>query len=431
MTIKLARSDDPRVSVIISCSTRTDLLARCLQSLARFAPAHIPFETIVVLNGPDAGKESELPAAISGVDVVRSAVNLGVAGAANLARSHARGTYLILLHDDAEIVPGWMEALVETADAHPEAAAVGSKVLFPDGTLQSAGMILWREAFTSPRWVGEPPAADTFRTTDPVDYCATASLLVRAKAWDEVGGLDEELYPAYFVDVDLCMALRQCGYVILFEPRSQAHHRRGASTRARFRHFVANRNREHFMAKWAEALAQQEPFARDSSAAIARAMTRAQSSAGRRPSDAFPARRMAHAFDAARCEDEHRARAEMLRKAYLAHLEKIADEADTDRERLRTEVENLSHEKQQIDTRLRREKEEVLQSLDKVWHAREQLAREKAELEQTLAEAVRQRQAAEQAHAAILRSRTWRMTAPLRGVIGLLRKLFPKECAPQ
>ena len=459
MTIDLPGSDEPCVSVIIPCSVRSDLLRGCLQSVARFAPAHIPFQTIVVLNGTDAGTEAELRALAPGVDVVRSSVNLGVAGAGNLARSRARGSYLILLHDDAEILPGWMEALVETADARPDAGAVGSKVLFPDGTLQSAGMILWREAVTSPRWAGDPPAAATFDTMEPVDYCATSSLLVRASAWDEIGGPDEELYPAYFVDVDLCLALRQCGHVILFEPRSQIHHHRAGSTHPRFRHFVANRNREYFMVKWAAALGQQEPFERDSPAAIARALARVQSSGARRPSEAVSPRRTPRAFDATRCQDEHRARADALRAAYLVHLEKIADEADTDRARLRTEVENLSKEKQEVYTKLWHEKEEAVQAYGKVWHEkeevaqardklwqekeelvqaygnlwheREKLAQERSKLEAMLAESVRRRGESDRALDALLRSRAWRMTAPLRAIADFLRKLLPKDRAPQ
>jgi hypothetical protein len=72
MDLKLRRSDNPRVSVIIPCSVRTDLLLNCLRSLALFAPADNPHETIVVLNGADAGAEANLRAAASGVTLVRS-----------------------------------------------------------------------------------------------------------------------------------------------------------------------------------------------------------------------------------------------------------------------------------------------------------------------------------------------------------------------
>ena len=125
------------------------------------------------------------------------------------------------LHDDAEIEPGWLEALVETADAHPEAGAIGGKAILPDGRLQHAGFILWRDSSSSPPWVGRAPAPTAFDRVRPVDFCGSSSLLVRATAWDTVGGLDERFYPAYYVDTDLCMALRQHRFIVLYQPASR------------------------------------------------------------------------------------------------------------------------------------------------------------------------------------------------------------------
>src|SRR5262249_11859966 len=156
--------------------------------------------------------------------------NLGLAGAGNRGRALAKGELLVLLHDDAEVEPGWLEALVEAADRHPEAGAIGGKVLFPDGRLQSAGMILWRDATTSPPWTkGTTPDPAAFDRPRAVDYCGTCSLLVRAAVWDAAGGLDERLFPVYFVDVDLAMAIRRMGRVVLYEPRSVIRHHQGAS----------------------------------------------------------------------------------------------------------------------------------------------------------------------------------------------------------
>ena len=98
----------------------------------------------MVLNGTDPEAEPVLRAAVSGVQIVRSPVNLGVAGTGNLGQSCARGGFLHLLHDDVEVLPGWLDALVETADARSDAGVVGSKVLDPDGRVQNAGSILWR-----------------------------------------------------------------------------------------------------------------------------------------------------------------------------------------------------------------------------------------------------------------------------------------------
>jgi GT2 family glycosyltransferase len=200
MSIELRLSARPRVSVIIPSSSRQDLLHACLQSLARYGPATIPYETIVVLSEASPVAETRLGQWATGIKLVSSPVKLGLVGAGNRGRALASGEYLILLHDDAEIEPGWMEALVETADAYPEAGAIGGKVLYPDGRLQFAGGILWRNAHGSTRWVGETPAPDAFGRVRAVDWCGSSSLLVRTSIWDLIGGLDERFYPVYFVE---------------------------------------------------------------------------------------------------------------------------------------------------------------------------------------------------------------------------------------
>ena len=248
-----------------------------LRSISLHGPLHIPFEVIVVLNQPIVHEESHLDDLVNGVRFIPSAANLGLAGAANRGRNVARGELLIVLHDDAEVESGWMEALVDTADAHPTAGAIGGKVLYPDGRLQNAGMILWRDATSSPPWFGERPPPSAFDRMRVVDYCGTSSLLVRADVWDDIGGLDERFYPVYYVDVDLAMAIRQRGLVVLYQPQSRILHHSGASGSSRWRSFVGARNRQLFIDKWGSALDQYEPGGADVAGAIGRAMTRAAS----------------------------------------------------------------------------------------------------------------------------------------------------------
>ena len=280
MRIDLPCSDAPRVSVIVVATSGLNFLRACLDSVGRFGPGGIPFETILVLNEANPNTESALRTTVTGAKITSSVVNLGLAGAGNRGRSLASGEFLLILHDDAEVEPGWMEALVETADAHPEAGAVGGKVLYPDGRLQNAGMILWRDGYTSPPWIGEAPPPDSFDRLRAVDYCGTSSLLVRAAAWDAVGGLEEKLYPVYYVDVDLSMALRKLGFVVLYQPASRIRHHQGGAHNLRFRQFAAGRNRLVFVEKWRLAL---ERYEERSPSAIEAAMARAEAfAAGRR-----------------------------------------------------------------------------------------------------------------------------------------------------
>jgi GT2 family glycosyltransferase len=91
MSIDLPRSASPRVSVIIPSSTRHDLLHACLQSLARFGPTTIPYETIVVLSEATPEAETRLRKKATGVQVVSSPINLGLVGAGNRGRALASG----------------------------------------------------------------------------------------------------------------------------------------------------------------------------------------------------------------------------------------------------------------------------------------------------------------------------------------------------
>jgi GT2 family glycosyltransferase len=460
MTIALPQSDAPRVSIIITSSIRTDLLYSCLQSLVRFGPKDIPCQTIVVLNEADARTEAELREAVRGVEFVRSPVNLGLAGAANLGRSLARGEFLALLHDDAEVLPGWMEALVEAADAHPEAGAIGGMVLNPDGSLQNAGSILWQDAQTSPRLAGDAPAAAAFDRIEAVDYCGTASLLVRTSAWDAIGGTEEQNYPAYYVDVDLCLSLWQAGAAVLCQPKSLIHHHRSASTRSVFRHFVVLRNRVRFKQKWATALQQQEPFDNNAPASIARANARAQTAWERRRAAGLVPKGSPRTFDPVRQRNEHHARAQALQKAYAEHIRNVVEDIEADRAGAHGWAKSLVREKQELtqahetlalETRkleqtynglvqerqelgraydaLEREKRELERThealaLEK--HALEQthdtLSREKQALEQTRDTLLREKQALERALSALLASRSWRITAPLRYLVGLVKR---------
>ncbi len=232
--------------MVVVTTTNAAGLERCLASLG---PEEPEFEIVVVLNGAD----DDVRECAAGADatVVESVVNRGLAGGANLGRAAATGEFVVLLHDDAEAQPGWLSALVRCADEHPEAGAVGSRVLNPDGTLQLAGAVLWRDATTSSVTDGE------FNERRAVDYAGSAALLVRAASWDAVGGMDDALYPAYYVDVDLATAIRARGEAVLYEPAARAMHHRGTSSSARVRTFATARNRLRFRTKWSALLAGQ------------------------------------------------------------------------------------------------------------------------------------------------------------------------------
>lgn len=356
MTINIPRSSTPRVSIIIPATSRHDLVRACLASLARFGPAGVPFETIVVLNEADETTKAQLIKTVAGVQVVASRVNLGLAGSGNYGRSFAHGELLVLLHDDAEIESGWLEALVQAVDEHPEAGAVGSKVLFPDGRLQAVGMIVWSDGSTSPPWVGEAPPPSAFTDLRPADQLASCSLLVRASAWDAVGGLDERFFPLYYVDVDLSMALHQLGFVVLYQPASCIRHHQGASNPPRFRSFLIQRNRRLFVEKWGSALGEFAPSGHDSPAAIKGAMARAEAfaQAGRHRAPLSMGTRPPQLFDPAAKESIYLEKHLEVQRDYADYLSRTLDEAVADRDRWQARCLTGEHELAELQAHVQR-----------------------------------------------------------------------------
>lgn len=265
----------PLVSIIIPSAADPKHLLACLRSLESHMPVDLTFEVIAVLNSNN-DYHGVLTRSSIEVRAIGASTNLGLAGAGNRARADARGNYLVLLHDDSQIEQGWIEALLDAAESHPEAGAIGGKVLSPDGKLQGAGMILWRDGTTAPPWLGAVPAADRFAVTREVDYIGTSSLMIRANTWDAVGGLDEQFYPLYYVDVDLAMKIRRHGQIVLYEPRSRTRHHQGASGDLRWRWFVTHRNRSKFLEKWGTALDGQVVRIEGSQESIDSAMRRAE-----------------------------------------------------------------------------------------------------------------------------------------------------------
>jgi GT2 family glycosyltransferase len=258
----------------VAAFSRLDRLQRCLQSLASRGNEALPFQVVVVLNGGTPEVREFLHDAVEGVTLACSDVNAGFAGACNLARRYAVAPYLVLLNDDAEVEPGWLEQLVATAEAHPNAGAVGSAVLFPDGRLQEAGSIIWGDGSTSAVGRGSVGIGWEHDFVREVDYSSACSLLVRAETWDAVGGMSEDYFPAYYEDCDLCMRIRRLGQRVLFSPASRVRHHEGSSSDNHLRTFLILRNRRRFRAVWRHGLREHESPAPLESAPIERALHR-------------------------------------------------------------------------------------------------------------------------------------------------------------
>ncbi len=220
--------------VIVNWNTR-QLLAECLNSLYAHPPA-CPFEVWVVDNASTDGSVDMVRQAFPEVHLVANAENLGFARANNQGIAASTGEYVLLLNSDTVTPPGALAALVGFLEEHPEAGAAGPRLLRPDGTPQpfsfggdpAPGYLLARgfNRLVRHRYLHE-------WATDEIgayDWVSGACMLVRRKAIEQVGGLDEKIF-VYFEDADWCLRMRRAGWRVYYDPQVSVTHIGGQSVR--------------------------------------------------------------------------------------------------------------------------------------------------------------------------------------------------------
>lgn len=243
----------PQVTVIVPLHNHAEQTLMTLESLLA-AGGEVPYEVILVDNG-SADETLELLLRLENVRVHRNEENLGFGEACNRGAEMALGEYVCFLNSDALPSPGWLGALLDTLERFPRCRAVGGKLVLPDGSLQEAGSIIWKDGSTLGYGRGRDPMAPEFCYTREVDYCSAACLLVDRELFQSLGGFDARYAPAYYEDADLCMAIREAGYTVMYEPRAAILHLEHGSSNRGNAVALQLRNRERFAEKWKRRLA--------------------------------------------------------------------------------------------------------------------------------------------------------------------------------
>jgi GT2 family glycosyltransferase len=246
----------PDVTVVMLTYNRWDLTKEALRLLAEVTEAR--YEVVIVDNASTDGTLDELDR-VEGARILRNPRNLGFGPANNQGAAMATGRYLLLLNSDAWVRPGWLEPLINLADADPGVAAVAPKLLYPNGRLQEAGSIVWRDGRVRQYGDGDLPSRPEYNFRRTVDYASAACLLVRRSAFTSVGGFDPRFAPVYYEDVDLCLSLAAEGGRVVYQPRSVVEHVRGASSSGAVQGTRVERNRRLLRARWRAVLDRRPP----------------------------------------------------------------------------------------------------------------------------------------------------------------------------
>lgn len=231
--LRFTGASRPTISVIIPTRNQAPLLRTCLEGVE--ATSYPSLEVIIVDNGSDEIDALELLAAYEakGVLVLRQPGPFNFSALNNAAVAASNGDLVCLLNNDVEMLePTWLETLAVQA-TRDDVGAVGARLLYPDGTVQHAGVVVGVCSAAGHAHRFQPAEAvgyfDRARLPQVVSAVTAACLVVSRAKFLSIGGFDEEAFPVAFNDVDLCLRLNQRGWQSLYEPRATLIHHESKS----------------------------------------------------------------------------------------------------------------------------------------------------------------------------------------------------------
>jgi O-antigen biosynthesis protein len=225
----------PRVSVIIPTRDRVDLLRPCVEGVLHHTD-YCDIEILIVDNRSERRATRAFFAELEGeprVRILRYDRPFNYAAINNYAAAQATGSLLCLLNNDIEVIePGWLAEMVSHA-ARPRVGAVGAMLYYPDDRIQHAGVIVGLGGVAGHAHLRRPRGDGGYfgraALLQNLSAVTAACMVVPKAVYREVGGLDQENLGVAFNDTDLCLRIRERGYLIVWTPHAELYHHESAS----------------------------------------------------------------------------------------------------------------------------------------------------------------------------------------------------------
>ncbi len=262
----------PLVSIIIPTYGKDPYTLRCIESVLQAQRRQrTPRQRLELIVIDDAAPAEEPPllAGLEGLPLItllRNADNLGFLRSCNRGAAQATGQWICFLNNDTVVADDWLEELLDCFRWFPDAGLVGPMLLYPNGSLQEAGGIVWQDGSAWNYGRNGDPEAPAHGFARDVDYVSGACILLPTDLFRDLGGFDGRYSPAYYEDTDLALAVKASGRRVIYQPRSRVIHFEGISS-GRDEESGAKRfqlrNQQLFFRKWQNHLASHGPNAHD------------------------------------------------------------------------------------------------------------------------------------------------------------------------
>ena len=240
-TNKLSPSFNKKLSVIILTWNSKEMLRLCLNSLYSSLKVS-EYEVIVVDNGSQDSTTEMISNNFPEIKLIKNTSNKGVAPARNQGLQIAQGKYLLLLDVDTTVAVGTIDVLIDYLDKHSTIGLVGPKLFYPDGQLQYSCRkfpTVWTKVLRRvPVKAAERFLIDElYKSWDhnsvrEVDYVIGACQLIRRKAIEEIGYLDNAMFYGA-EDVDCCLRLQKADWKVVYNPHAIVIHKEQRITKKR------------------------------------------------------------------------------------------------------------------------------------------------------------------------------------------------------